>query len=61
MRVNAIAEDFEHGQDHLVKIFTCVLLQGVSESAGEVSEGGLDEVPTVNEKGTCATQECGVV
>lgn len=28
VRVNATAEDFEHGQDHLVKIFTCVLLQG---------------------------------
>lgn len=28
LRVNAMAEDFERGQDHLGKIFTSVLLQG---------------------------------
>lgn len=44
-------EDFEHGLDHLGKIFTWVLLQGsVKRLEGAASEGGRDRAPTINEK-----------
>lgn len=51
VRVNAIAEDFEHDQDHLVKIFTCVLLRGLARALEKFQTVALMKCPRSMKRG----------